>query len=479
MKLQKYRWLIMVLLSLILATAIVACGGGDEGEEGADEGDTSGDTSGDEGDTSGDEGDTAGDTGDEAMELTLKFVICCAPEDAVTYNEIFDAWREAEPQYANVQVDLDVTPFAELFPKIETSVASGADFDLFQADGPDIKHYSYNEVIISLDEYFTQEEKDAFLPQTIEEGSYLGTFMSPAIMQSCSLMFYNSDMTDAAGVQPPQELRGWTIQEAWDAWEATQTDEDGDGTPEVWGVRWGQGTWTGDYEQGIIRRSAGEVGSPTYEGVGPDGITFTGYLDTPEAISGYQAYRDMHFGDRAVTPIESIPDIFFTKQSAFVIHPDDAIGTINRLYPDGDFNYGVTGIPYMEGGAELCHTGSWHYGVSPNSEHQDVAAALVKFITGPIGAKIWYDNVRQLPARFDLLNELPEYNEYPQELFAQGLQEIGVPRIQTPCYTEYQQIAAVLLQDLQSAEDLDVAARVEQAAQDMDNACAKYSGWNE
>lgn len=73
----------------------------------------------------------------------------------------------------------------------------------------------------------------------------------------------------------------------------------------------------------------------------------------------------MHFGDRAVTPIESIPDIFFTKQSAFVVHPDNAIGTINRLYPDGDFNYGVTGIPYMEGGAELCHTGSWHFGVSP------------------------------------------------------------------------------------------------------------------
>ena len=84
-------------------------------------------------------------------------------------------------------------------------------------------------------------------------------------------------------------------QEAWDAWEKTQTDADGDGTPEVWGMRWGQGTWTGDYEQGIIRRSAGKRGSPTFQGMGPDAITFKGYLDTPEAIEGYQAYRDMHF----------------------------------------------------------------------------------------------------------------------------------------------------------------------------------------
>lgn len=251
---NKNRYKFFAILLVIIAMAIVACGGGTD-EPAADSGsDTETAT------------ETDGSSG-EAEAITLKFVICCAPEDAVVYNEIFDAWKAAEPQYANVTIELDVTPFAELFPKIETSVAAGADFDLFQADGPDIKHYSYNGVIISLDPYFTEEEKAEFLPQTIEEGSYLGTFMSPAIMQSCSLMFYNADMTDAAGVQPPQELASWTIEEAWDAWEATQTDENGDGTPEVWGIRWGQGTWTGDYEQGIIRRSAGERGSPTYEGM--------------------------------------------------------------------------------------------------------------------------------------------------------------------------------------------------------------------
>ncbi|MFT5194176.1 MAG: fructooligosaccharide transport system substrate-binding protein [Cellvibrionaceae bacterium] len=466
MKNKKRSSLATILLMLLLALVLAGCGGT------TDSGGT------DSGGAESGEVETGGDS-EAAEAITLKFVICCGPEDAVIYDEIFAAWKAAEPQYANVTVELDVTPFAELFPKIETSVAAGADFDLFQADGPDIKHYSYNEVIISMDEYFTEEEKAAFLPSTIEEGSYLGKFMTPALQQSCSLMFYNSDMTDAAGVSPPEQLNGWTIQESWDAWEKTQIDEDGDGSPEVWGMRWGQGTWTGDYEQGIIRRSAGKRGSPTFAGVGPDAITFVGFLDTPEAISGYQAYRDMHFGDRAVTPIESIPEIFFTRQSAFVIHPDNAIGTINRLYPDGDFNYGITGIPYMEGGDQLCHTGSWHFGISPNSEHQDVAAAMIKFMTGPVGGAMYYQFNRQLPARFDVLNELPEYNESPQNLFAQGLEEIGEPRIGTPCYTEYQQLHALLLQDLQSAENLDVTARVEKAAVDIEQACAKYAGWNE
>ena len=92
-----------------------------------------------------------------------------------------------------------------------------------------------------------------------------------------------------------------------------------------------------------------------------------------------------------------------------------------RSIPNGDFKYGVTGIPYYKGGAQLCHTDSWHFGISPQSKHIDISAALVKFLTGPVGAKIWYDANRQLPARIELLNTLPEYSEPPQQLFADGL----------------------------------------------------------
>lgn len=38
-------------------------------------------------------------------------------------------------------------------------------------------------------------------------------------MESCSLMFYNQDMTDAAGVKPPQAVAGWTMAEAKAAWQ--------------------------------------------------------------------------------------------------------------------------------------------------------------------------------------------------------------------------------------------------------------------
>ena len=410
---------------------------------------------------------------------TIQFLTIDDEDMLIATEKMIEAFKASDPQYANVTVQITSVPFEQLFPTIETAVAAGAELDVFLADGPDIKHYAYNEAIIPLADYYTEEELAEWVPQSVEEGSFNGTFMAPPIMQSCSLMFYNKDMTDAAGLEPPQQVAGWTMDEAWDAWLKTTVDSSGDGVPDTWGLRWGQGTYQGDYEHGIMRRSAGKKGSPSYMGIGPDGITFQGYLDTPEAIASFEDYRDWHQGDRAVTPQEPIDNIFFSKGAAFYVSPDNAVGTINRLYPDGDFNYGVTGIPYYSEGTQVCHTGSWHFGVSPQTKNVELSVALAKFFAGPEASAIWYDTVRQLPARIDLLNTLPEYNEYPQQLFNEGLQTIGIPRIQTPGYTEYQQYFGEMAQDIAQAEGVDVAALVKQTAIEMEGALAKYEGWQE
>jgi ABC-type glycerol-3-phosphate transport system substrate-binding protein len=410
--------------------------------------------------------------------VTINFLMLDDVDMNIATNAVIEAWKKAEPQYANVEVRIEGVPFAELFPKIATAVASGTVLDLFLADGPDIKHYAFNNAIIPLDKYFTQEELDAFLPINVEAGSYKGQFYSPGIMESCSLMFYNKDMTEAAGVAPPEnQVDGWTIQEAKPNWEKTVV-VDASGNQTVWGLRWGQGTYFGDYEYGIIRRSAGERGSPTFMGMAPDGVTFKGYMDTPEAIASFEELRSWYVGDTPISQREPVRNIFFDKGAAFYISPDNAIGTINRLYPDGSFNYGVTGIPYMEGGSQLCHTDSWHFGISPQSQHQDISAALVKYMTGPEGAKIWYDNVRQLPSRVELLNTLPEYSEMPQQLFAQAVQSIGVPRIGTPGYTEYQSVYGELIQNIVQS-DAPVEQLVADAVTRIEAAVAKYKGWND
>jgi ABC-type glycerol-3-phosphate transport system substrate-binding protein len=410
--------------------------------------------------------------------VTINFLTLDDQDMLIATNAVIDAWKQSDPKFANVTVNIETVPFAELFPKIETAVASGAVLDLFLADGPDIKHYAYNKAIIPLDKYFTADELKAFLPINVEAGTYKGQFYSPGIMESCSLMFYNKDMTDAAGVKPPENtLEGWTIQQAKEAWQKTVV-KDASGNQTQWGLRWGQGTYFGDYEFGIIRRSAGAKGSPTNMGVAKDGITFKGYMDTPEAIKSFAELRSWYAGDAPISQKEPVRDIFFDKGAAFYISPDNAVGTINRKYPDGSFKYGVTGIPYMEGGTQVCHTDSWHFGISPQSKNQDTAAALVKFMVGPVGAKLWYDKVRQLPSRVELLNTLPEYTKPPQQLFAQAVQKIGMPRIGTPGYTEYQSVFGELIQNLVQS-DAPVDTLVADAVSKIEAAVAKYKGWDQ
>ena len=415
--------------------------------------------------------------------VTLRFLHLDEPWEAAAFDTVIKAYQKTHP---NVEFEIETAPFQDLFPKIETSVAAGVEYDIIQADGPDMKHYAWNEVLIDVTDHFTEEEMKQWPPQSIEEGSYRGRLYGPPMMQSCSLMWYNMDYLKDTGIEPPKDLAdSWTMDEALEAWIKTTVDEDGDGVPEVYGVRWGQGVWTGDYEHGIIRRSAGAKGSPTYQGMGDDGISFVGYLDTDEAIKAMQFYQDMHQKHKVmqVTPTEWL---FNERKAAFYVAPDIAIASVQSAIGedkkvsftgDGDFNMGATGIPYFADGTQLCHTGSWHWGIYKTTKHFDEALEFVKFASGKEGSRIYYEAIRQTPAHLELLNELPEYSEYPQSLFKEGMLKFGIPRIQTPGYTEYQALFAEMAMNIQQGAD--VAEQLRDYAQRMEQALAKYKGWNE
>ena len=325
--------------------------------------------------------------------VTLKFLALADDDQLNAWREILAEFQQLnDGEYSYVELEFETIPFRELFPKIESSVAVGLPWDLFQADGPDMKHYGFNRVIWPLTDHFSEEEMAQWFPQSIEEGSFRDQFLGPPIMQSCSLLMYNKDFTDAAGISPPVGIENaWTMEEAVAAWQDTTVDENGDGVPEVWGLRWGQGTWTGDYEHGIFRRSNGEIGSATYAGMGEDGVTFQGYLDTAEAAEAMQFYQDLHQTYK-VSPVEAIPEIFESRQAAFMVTPDNRIGALNRIHGEGNFNWGVSGIPYFK--TPVCHTGSWHYGISPNTQHFEEALEFVRYAASDAGARIWYKHVR-------------------------------------------------------------------------------------
>jgi ABC-type glycerol-3-phosphate transport system substrate-binding protein len=290
------------------------------------------------------------------------------------------------------------------------------------------------------------------------------------MMESCSLMWYNQEMTDKAGIKPPTEIaQSWTMEQALEAWQKVNNP------PNVYGIRWGQGNTTGqDYENGLFRRAAGSSKESRPKAVADDGVTIS-------AISIIRRRsRAISSWPTCTTSIRSprgIPEAFFNQRAAFFVAPDNTIGIYNRLHPNGSFKYSVTGIPYFKGGTQICHTDSWHWALGANSQNKAEAAQFIKFLSGPVGSKIVYETIRQLPAHVDLLNTLPEYQQMPRALVAQQFKAAGAPRVQLPGFTEYNGLAIEFFQNIIQGSSADVQRLATDVAKRADGLMAKYKDW--
>jgi ABC-type glycerol-3-phosphate transport system substrate-binding protein len=454
MKLQKKILLLLGSL-LVLSMILAACGGDADTNVGPDTGD---------------------DTGDMAMEpVVLRFLKIADQLEAQAFAEMVEAFQQSEGgKWSYVSVEYDAKPFAELFPAIEKAVATDSDIDLIQADGPDVKHFAYNGVLYDLTDYFTEEEMKQWAPQSIEEGSMNGRFYGPPEVQSCQLMWFNEDMLDAAGIDY-SDTSGWTYGETGTAlpnWQKLTVDEDGDGTPEVFGLQT-NGPW--DYFQRIAPRSNGAPGSPTYEGIGDDGITFVGYFDSPEAVEAYEFIQDLVY-EYQVMSAEQVTNQMLSGLAATAYYQDMIIGTQADQFPD--FNMGGIEPPYFK--TPICQTGSWHYGIAANTDHFEEALAFVKFAASDEGAAFIWKYKNQLPANINLYNSIDEFTDpdNPRSLMAEFFLQYGAPRIITPAYTEYNALFTEFWTSLMAGEE-DVADLANEYATLMEEAAQKYEGWQD
>ncbi|MGL4651109.1 MAG: ABC transporter substrate-binding protein [Caldilineaceae bacterium] len=403
----------------------------------------------------------------------LRFLKINDELEAQAFAKIVEAWHQTEGgKWSYVTIEYDAKPFAELFPAISQAVATDSQIDLIQADGPDVKHFAYNNVLMDLTDSFTEEELQTWAPQSVAEGSANGRFYGPPLAQSCQLMWYRADAMTEAGIDV-NSSEGWTLGDdgtALQNWLKLTTDENGDGSPEVFGLAF-SGPW--DYFQRGPVRSNGAPGDPTFEGVGNNGLQFTGYFDSPESIEAWKFMQSL-VTEHGVQSAEQTANQMLTGLAATQVYQDLIMGTQKDQFPDVEM--GAIEPPYFQ--TKLCQTGSWHYGIAANTRHFDEALSFVKFAASDEGARIMYEFKSQLPANVNLLNELTDFQEIPERvLMKEFFTEHGVPRIESPAYTEYNALFTEFYVSLIAGADAEALAQ--EYAQLMDQAAAKYEGWNE
>lgn len=404
--------------------------------------------------------------------VTLHFLKIQDDLEAKAFAEMVDAWHKVDGgKWAYVTIVYDTKPFADLFPSIEKAVATDSQIDIVQADGPDVKHFAYNGVLKDLTADFTADEMKTWDAQSISEGSIGAKFYAPPEVQSCQLMWYSVDMLQKAGIDV-STTTAWTYGDTGTAlanWQKLTVDSNGDGTPEVFGLE-NSGPW--DYFMRIPSRSNGEKGDATYTGIGADGITFTGYFDSDAAIEAYKFQQEMVTKYKVMSATNTANQML-SGLAATAIYQDMIMGTQKDQFPD--FKMGAIEPPYFK--TELCQTGSWHYGIAANTKYYDEALAFVKFASSDEGASYIWKYKSQIPANIGLLNTLPDFTSDPaRELMKKVMLADGVNRIETPSYTEYNSLFTEFFNSLVAGDD--AANLAHEYAGLMDQAAAKYAGWN-
>ena len=356
-----------------------------------------------------------------------------------------------------IKVDVSEVPFGQFADKVSVVAASDNPPDMLTYDGPNTQSYAAAGILLPLDKYIPAALKDDILPASLAENSYDGHIYSPGIQQVLLALYYNSDMTDAAGVTPPRSLdKAWTWPQAIEAFQKCQKGPADD--PSVWGLapsRFGNGTPGFVYRDLLFARSAGDPKAAkdsslykTFWAMSPDAKTADGWLNTPEAVAALKLYQEM-FTTYRITPKAGIPNAFQDRKACFTIDTSALVSALRQNDPG--FHWGVTPLPYFR--TPIVHTGSVTLGVMAKSKHPDEAAKFVMDMsTGPLGEE-YVRTAQVLPVLKSMYPRLPALHDYPTSIFLDELQTWGQPRPPSPKFAQYDKIVTDALRDIAYGAD--------------------------
>lgn len=382
------------------------------------------------------------------------------------YAKVIEAF---EAKYPNIKVNVRLSTWSDFKPSLPLMWASDNVADVVLTDAPDIHEYAYYGALLPIDDLFPPEEYDLYAPGPVQAGLYKGNMYGAPYADSSIAFYYNVDMFEAAGIQPPT-----SVDDAWtfDKWLenvklVVEVAEEQQGR-KVWGLTGTNNPPFGTYWTMWIPRTAGTLGSPTFMGVSEDGTVLSGYLDTPESLAALQFYQDL-FQVHELMPTANVPDAFPTGQSACYMGVISDGWNWMDQYPD--FNWGVMPLPYFE--TPLTHTGSFAPSISANAPHPEEAKIFLRFLTQEEGAMIYFTESLSIPARLEFRDDIEALNLEYAQMFLELNERFGVARPLTPGGAIYNEIVATDMM-LDIALGADVASRVQQAIQEAEALLAQF-----
>lgn len=350
-----------------------------------------------------------------------------------------------------VRVDLTFFPDFQYTEKIAIAAAANDLPDAFDLDGPLVARYVNANLLLPLNAWFSAADREDFLPTILEQGTIDGQLYALGGFESAVVLYYDRDLFQQAGVEPPLPGSAWTWTEFLAACArlkqhgiepvALHMDESAD-------------EWYTYAFSPVIWSGGGEL-------ISPDGTTIGGVLASSQNVQSLTAWQQLFsLGYAATDPVD--PDPFGNGKVAM-----DWTGhwmAPSHVQRKGD-RLGAMPLPRV-GTESVAPCGSWCWGLSRESRHPELAILWLKWVTDlHHGVTPIVRANGAVPARRSAFALFPQYQETPYNVFRQQLEETARPRPRTPFYATVTQRFAAALRDI--ARGAPVEARLQSAEREI------------
>ncbi|UJF33901.1 ABC transporter substrate-binding protein [Paenibacillus hexagrammi] len=371
-------------------------------------------------------------SGQKEIEITYWRPQASGPEDEFYVRRV-DEFNKAHQG----QIKLTMEPITRgnsfaYEDKINAAVASHTLPDVVSMDGPNVANYAASNIVIPLDEYFTKEDMNDFVPSIVQQGTYQNKFYAAGLAESSVVLFYNKKIMKQYGIEPPTKMEdAWTWDQWYDVMKKTSKDD-------VFGTNMinDKGEWmTYAFEQMWI--SAGT------DIVNKEGTEAQGWVNSDKGVEAAKFLQKM--ANDKLFNIDPKPTEFEEGKAATKLGgPWNIPGFKN--YPD--LEWGITYFPKSPGGNLTAPSGSWAIGVSADSKHPKEAAEVVKWMTNKDSSAQLAKAISMPASRKSAYDSLPEYNELPMRIIKEQVITVSHARPVTPAYPVLTQKFAEALTDI-------------------------------
>lgn len=323
---------------------------------------------------------TTNENSNEVVELQWMFWDdLTATEDLISkgYAEVIQRFNE---QYKDkYHVTAITTNLEEYDTKLNALIAAKKSPDVFICNpGPNLTQYVEAGVAADLTEILNNKEKDwygNFTEGIFERMTYDGKIYAVPTNFAASLVFYNTEMFEAAGVEVPTNFTEWI--------DVCQKLKDAGYTP----ISCSAGTaWCLSMIAGYLCDRAG--GPDNLKGVNEGTLDWTSesFITAGNKLAELSKYfQETAAGDSN----DQATAAFYNGEAAMLVQGSWAIGQINGANPEFESKCGVFSFPAIEGGADpnrmIVKTDNLV--MSSTTKNQEACIALMKFFTDETAQK--------------------------------------------------------------------------------------------